>query len=271
MDPSMKEEQGQGFSLRDCTASMVVYKNPAAVVRDAAASFLNTDCSVTLHVVDNSPKDDLRSAFDGLPVAYHFSGENIGYGRAHNRAIFGAEPSKYHLVLNPDILIPAGTIRILIRFMDSHPDVGMACPRVLNEDGTDQYLNKRYPSVMDLFIRRFAPRSLHPLLKRRLDRYEMRDVGYDQMCDVEVMSGAFMLCRAAELKKVGGFDPRFFLYFEDFDLSRRFQQEGYRTVYCPEAAVTHYWTRGAHKHIRMAAIFMVSMHRYFSKWGWKWL
>jgi GT2 family glycosyltransferase len=267
----MTEEHGHAAVSRDCTASMVIYMNPPAVVREAAASFLNTDCSVTLHIVDNSPKDELRSAFDGLPVVYHFTNENIGYGMAHNRIIFGTEPSRYHLALNPDILIPAAAIRILVRFMDSHPDVGMVCPRVLNEDGTDQYLNKRYPSVMDLFVRRFAPRILHPLLKRRLDRYEMRDVGYDKVCDVEVMSGAFMLCRTTVLKKVAGFDPRFFLYFEDFDLSRKFQQDGFRTVYCPEASVTHYWTRGAHKNIRMTVIFMASMYRYFDKWGWKWL
>ena len=267
----MTEILGKGSPLCDCTASIVLYRNPPAVVRDAASSFLSTDGSVMLYVVDNSPGDALRSAFDGLPVAYHFNGENAGYGRAHNRAIFEAEPSKYHLVLNPDIRIPAGTVRTLIRFMDSHPDVGMVCPRVLNEDGTDQCLNKRYPSVMDLFVRRFAPHVLDPLLKTRLDRYEMRDIGYDRMCDVEAMSGAFMLCRTAVLKKVGGFDPRFFLYFEDFDLSRRIQREGHRTVYCPEASVTHYWTRGAHRSMRMAAIFVVSMYRYFSKWGWKWL
>lgn len=267
----MTEIHGKGSPLCDCTASIVLYRNPPAVVRDAAAGFLDTDGSVMLCIVDNSPTDELRSAFDGLSAVYHFSGENTGYGRAHNRAIFSAEPSKYHLVLNPDIRIPAGTVRTLIRFMDCHPDVGMVCPRVLNEDGTDQCLNKRYPSVLDLFVRRFAPNFLHPLMKSRLDRYEMRDIGYDRMYDVEAMSGAFMLCRTSVLKKVGGFDPRFFLYFEDFDLSRRVRREGHRTVYCPEASVTHYWTRGAHRSVRMAAIFVVSMYRYFSRWGWKWL
>ena len=262
---------GKPAILRDCTASMVVYRNAPSMVRDAAESFLNTDCSVALTVVDNSPTDALCAAFDGLTLAYHFSGENAGYGRAHNRAIFSAEPSRCHLVINPDILIPPGTVRTLLRFMDGHPDVGMVCPRVLNADGTDQYLNKRDPNVLDLFIRRFVPNALHPLVKRRLDRYEMRDVGYDQACDVEAMSGAFMLCRTRVLKEVSGFDPRYFLYFEDFDLSRKFRLAGYRTVYCPDASVTHYWFRGAHKSMKMTAIFMASMYRYFSKWGWKWM
>ncbi len=262
---------GRPAILRDCTASMVIYKNPPSMVRNAAESFLNTDCSVALTVVDNSPTDALRVAFDGLTLNYHFRGENAGYGRAHNRAIFSAEPSKCHLVINPDVLIPRGTVRTLLRFMEGHPDVGMVCPRILNADGTDQYLNKRYPNVLDLFLRRFVPDALHPPMKHRLDRYEMRDVGYDQACDVEVMSGAFMLCRTRVLKEVCGFDPRYFLYFEDFDLSRKFRQAGFRTVYCPEVSVTHYWSRGAHKSMRMTLIFMISMHRYFSKWGWKWM
>ena len=260
-----------GCVMYDCTASMVIYNNPPEVVRRTATSFLDTECSVQLTIVDNSPTTDLRSAFDGLPVSYHSYGKNVGYGRAHNWAIFQAKPSKYHLVLNPDILIPPGTIRSLITFMENNPDVGMVCPRILNEDGSDQYLNKRYPSVMDFFIRRFLPHPFDPLFRQRLDHYEMRDVGYDETCEVEVMTGAFMFCRANVLKTLAGFDPRYFLYLEDFDLSRKFRQNGSRTVYCPQAAVIHYWTRESHKNIRMTMIFIVSMCRYFNKWGWKWL
>ena len=146
----------------------------------------------------------------------------------------------------------------------------MVCPRILNEDGTDQYLNKRYPSVTDFFIRRFVPRPFQHWFRERLDRYEMRDVGYDQMCDVEAMTGAFMLCRTDVLKAVAGFDPRYFMYLEDFDLSRTFQCQGWRTVYCPEASVTHYWTRDSHRNVKMTWRFIVSMCRYFGKWGWKW-
>ena len=142
--------------------------------------------------------------------------------------------------------------------MDESPDVGMVCPRVLNEDGTDQFLNKRYPSVLDLFIRRFSPRFLHPLLKKRMDHYEMRDVGYDTICDVEVMSGAFMFCRTEVLKALAGFDPRYFLYFEDFDLSRKFQQLGYRTAYYPNSTVIHSWKRAAHINLRMTLIFIAN-------------
>jgi len=250
---------------------MVIYDNPPRMLRAAAESFLSCSLSVCLYVVDNSPQPLLKSTFDGLTLEYYFYGRNIGYGKAHNWAIAHSKDSRYHLVMNPDIVIMPGTLDFLISFMDESPDVGMVCPRVLNEDGTDQFLNKRYPSVLDLFIRRFSPRFLHPLLKKRMDHYEMRDVGYDTICDVEVMSGAFMFCRTEVLKALAGFDPRYFLYFEDFDLSRKFQQLGYRTAYYPNSTVIHSWKRAAHKNLRMTLIFIANMYRYFSKWGWKWL
>jgi hypothetical protein len=108
---------------------------------------------------------------------------------------------------------------------------------------------------------------MKPLFRERLDSYEMRDVGYEAVCDVPFMTGAFMCCRTDVLKAIGGFDERFFLYFEDADLSRRVQQFGFRTAYFPEACVTHAWERMAHRNWRMAWVFSISAWRYFRKWG----
>jgi hypothetical protein len=71
------------------------------------------------------------------------------------------------------------------------------------------------------------------------------------------------------LKKVGGFDPRFFMYFEDADLSRKLQAEGFKTVYYPYVNITHLWQRESQKRLKMALIFMISGVKYFQKWGWK--
>jgi len=256
--------------MLDCSASIVAYNNSPATIRAAAKSFLDCPLKVSLSVVDNSNQPFLKAALEGLALNYHFYGSNAGYGGANNWSIQHSPESRFHLIMNPDIVIRPGTVERLVEFMDKNPSVGIVCPRVLNEDGSDQYLNKRYPNVLDLFARRFFPKFLRKLLKSRLDRYEMKDIGYDAICDVEVMSGAFMFCRKDVLSALKGFDERFFLYFEDFDLSRKFQQSGYRTVYYPDAAVTHLWERGAYKNIRMAIIFIVSMCRYFNKWGWKW-
>lgn len=253
-----------------CTASMVIYKNSPDMVRNAAISFLASHNSVILYIIDNSPTIALKEAFDGLPVHYHFSGNNIGYGKAHNMAIFSAEPSNYHLILNPDIVIAPGTIDGLIAFMEDNPDIGMICPKVLYTDGSIQHLNKRYPTVLDLFARRFLPKLLHSLLDRRLAWYETRDIGYDSIHDVEFMTGCFMFCRMSVLKGVAGFDERYFMYFEDCDLGQRFQNAGYRTVYYPHLTITHLWERASHKSLKMTCVLLMNMIRYFNKWGWKW-
>ncbi len=256
--------------MLDCTATIVIYNNPPNIIRGAIESFLSCSLNTAIHILDNSPTDALKLYFADLPVKYHFYGSNAGYGRGHNKALGECLESKYHVIINPDIVIAPSTIEKLLCYMNDNPDIGIVSPKVLNEDGSIQYLNKRYPTVFDLFARRFIPKSLHYLIQHRLDRYEMKDVGYEDLCDVECISGCFMFCRTEVLKAVGGFDDRYFMYFEDFDLSRKIQLAGYRTVYYPSATVTHLWERASHKSIKMTWVFIVSMYRYFNKWGWKW-
>lgn len=254
----------------DCTASIVIYNNEPEMIKRAAEGFLSCTLSTELHIVDNSPTPALKPAFTGMPITYHFCGSNAGYGRGHNLVLTEELNSRYHVIINPDIVIDPCTIESLCSFMDKNPDIGMVCPKVLNEDGSVQPLNKRYPTVFDLFSRRFLPRGLHFLLEKRLAAYETRDIGYETIHDVEFMTGCFMFCRTAALKSVGGFDDRYFMYFEDCDLGKKFQNTGHRTVYYPHATVTHLWERASHKSLKMTWVLIANMFRYFNKWGWKW-
>jgi GT2 family glycosyltransferase len=255
--------------LLDCTASIVIFNNPPEMIDRAVESLLSCALNIELHIVDNSPKQSLISSFTNKSVKYHNDGSNDGYGRGHNRALDECSDSEYHIIINPDIVVAPSAIETLVNFMDKNPDVGIVCPKVLNPDGTIQYLNKLLPTVFDLMIRFYLPKSLLPYLQSRLDRFEMKDVGYDSITDVEFTTGCFMFCRTSVLRHVGGFDPRYFLHFEDCDLGRMVQELGYRTVYFPGATVTHEWGRAPHKSYRMAIIMVVSMVRYFNKWGWK--
>lgn len=241
------------------------------MVSRAISSFLSCSLSVELHIVDNSPTESLKDYLTNLhlPITYHFYGSNAGYGKGHNLVINKGLNSRYHIIINPDIIITSSTIESLYSFMDKNPDIGMVCPKVLNEDGSVQPLKKRYPTVFDLFARRFLPKSLHGLLKKRLSWYETRDIGYEKIHDVEFMTGCFMFCRTSVLKAVDGFDERYFMYFEDCDLGQKFQNAGYRTVYYPNATVTHLWERASHKNLKMTWVLIVNMFRYFNKWGWK--
>jgi GT2 family glycosyltransferase len=253
----------------DCIASVVLYNNPRGMVENVISSFLDTNLKVKLYIIDNSPTP-LSLSLERKPIFYHYAGQNQGYGKAHNWCVRRCEPSKYYLILNPDVIISKGAIDELSRYLDRNPDVGMVCPRVLNKDQTLQYLNKQPPNLTDLFLRRFyTTKGMFYFVRKRLDHYEMRDIGYDDIYEVPFMTGAFMFCRADVLKKVGGFDPRFFMYFEDADLSRKFQDEGYKTIYYPYVHITHFWKRESQKSLKMAFVFTISGMKYFHKWGWK--
>ena len=191
-----------------------------------------------------------------------------GYGSNHNLNI-AAACGEYTVIMNSDMVVKGHLFSKMLAYMDAHPEMGILCPKVLNPDGTIQPLNKRYATILDLFLRRFVPKILRPLFQKRLDHYEMQDVGYDEVCEVESVTGAFMFCRAAVLRAVSGFDPRYFMYCEDFDLCRKVQRT-HRTVYFPEAQVVHYWERSAHRSWHWTWVFIVSAWRYFNKWGYKW-
>ncbi|MBT1070962.1 glycosyltransferase [Pelotalea chapellei] len=251
-----------------CTASIVVYNNPPDMIRKVVGSLLSPTLSIELHIIDNSETPTLKSFLTDLPVKYYFCNNNLGYGEGHNRIINNGLSSKYHIIINPDIIIEPTTIEILYTFMDNNSDIGIVSPKILNPDGTTQFLNRRHPTFYNLFARRFVPTLLLPLIKDKLDHYEMKDIGYEEVCDVEFLTGCFMFCRTDALTTLGGFDSRYFMYLEDADLSRKMQMAGYRTVFNPNTSITHLWERSSYKNIKMTLIHMRSAFAYLHKWGW---
>lgn len=83
------------------------------------------------------------------------SGENIGYGRAHNLTL--SHDYDYHLILNPDIILYEDTLAVAMRFMNDNPQCGLLTPLARWRNGERQFLCKRYPSVFTLLLRAFAP------------------------------------------------------------------------------------------------------------------
>ena len=197
---------------------------------------------------------------------------NIGYGAAHNLVLHGTG-SDYHLVLNPDAELASDALVNAVRWLDAHADVGALAPAATGPDGARQYLCKRYPAVLDLLLRGYAPRWLRRAFSRRLARYELRDiVDADPPRDavgIPVLSGAFMLVRREAIDRSGGFDPRFFLYFEDFDWSRRLSVI-MRNAYVPSVRIVHHGGGAARKGLRHLGWFIASGFRFYRKHGWKW-
>jgi GT2 family glycosyltransferase len=254
--------------MYDIIGSVVVYRNPLEHIRQAIESFLNTDLYVRLYVVDNSPDDRVKELCKDKRVIYIFNGRNLGFGAGHNIAIKASEgESDYRIVLNPDVYFGVGVFEKLLSFARSRPDIGLIMPKILNPDGSIQHLCKRLPSPTDLFLRRFLPRALKPLMKDRFAWYEFRDQDYDSMLSVPVLSGCFMLINCAALSQVGTFDERFFLYLEDVDLCRRIHQ-CFKTIYYPKVTVYHRYERGSYRNVRLMMHHIVSALQYFQKWGW---
>lgn len=246
----------------------------AAAVRQARAAGLVSEAEV--FVVDNGPPDFLPGiegalrafAVDAGTVELVHGHGNVGYGRANN-LVLSRLRSDLHLVANPDVELDRDALVAAIAALNADAHVGVVAPSVNGPDGARQYLCKRYPSVWVLFLRGFAPRSLRRRHAGALDHYEMRDVPHDQpFAPVTIASGCFMLMRTPLFARLGGFDPRFFMYFEDFDLSLRAGREA-TVAYVPAARIVHHGGEASRKGLRHVVWFLRSAWRFFAIHGWK--
>ncbi|MFL9928024.1 glycosyltransferase [Paraburkholderia sp. RL18-103-BIB-C] len=273
------------FESLGLSVSVVVYQPDIDQLNSTLASLV-TACEVlhterpglpvTLYLVDNGGLPDPSAALEALRVGgvsytVIVGQGNVGYGRGHNLAIERIT-SRYHLVMNPDIDLAPDALKQALNFLDDHADAGLLTPWIGDEHGQQQHLCRRYPTLLDLFVRGFLPVRLRSLFKGRLARYEMRDLinGHDIVWDPLIVSGCFMLFRTHVLKQLAGFDARYFLYFEDYDLSLR-THDVTRVVYVPAVRVLHHGGGAARKggaHVRM---FVASACRFFNRFGWKWL
>jgi len=213
---------------------------------------------------------EARFKDSGVTMNYLHRHANIGYGSAHNLVMHGGN-THYHLVLNPDVELAPDALIEGLRFLDANPDVGVLAPAVFTPDGAREYLCKRYPALLDLAIRGFAPAPLRRLFIGRLERYEMREtVGAgESVSPVPMMSGCFMLVRRKALDATGGFDPRYFLYFEDFDWSVRLNRVT-QSAYVPAVRVVHHGGGASRKGWRHIVMFARSALRFYNKHGWRW-
>ncbi|MFA6129510.1 MAG: glycosyltransferase family 2 protein [Candidatus Omnitrophota bacterium] len=246
----------------------MVFKNDRDSLKKAISSFLDTGLNVHLYVIDNSPTDSLRSLCADKNVEYVFNNNNLGFGAGHNFAINKMTgQTKYFLIFNPDVYFGPGTLEKLFSFMENNKDTGLVMPKVLYPDGSLQYLCRLLPAPLDSLLRKVDIKILNPLFRTRKYRYELRFTDYNQLMDVPYLSGCFMFIRTEVFRKAGVFDERFFLYFEDVDLSRRINQVS-RNVYFPEAIIYHGYERGSNKSIQLFGQLILSAIRYFNKWGW---
>lgn len=213
-------------SLTPCLASIARFAPAARVV-----------------VVDNASTDD-----PGPAVAAHTTQAtlvrnetNRGFGGGVNVGLRQAE-GEFVLLLNPDCVLHEGAVERLQAELRDHPEAALVGPQILNADGSLQGSARGDPSFLTgLFGRTTLLTRLFP--KARLSRQNIKideeRIARGESFAVDWVSGACMMARRAALDAVGGFDERYFLYWEDADLCRRLRNAGHTVRYVPSAKVMH--------------------------------
>ena len=169
--------------------------------------------------------------------------DNIGFAAAVNRLV-RVTTSPYLLLLNPDAVVEGPVVDVLAAWLDTHPDVGLVGPRVVNEDGSVQASARRFPGVSTAVAGRstwLSERFPNNWLTRRnlVGREATEAVGVDWL------AGSCLMLRRELFDQLGGFDEAFFLYWEDVDFARRARTLGYGCTYLPTVTVRHTGGRSA--------------------------
>jgi len=220
-------------------------------------------------VVDNASTDgsDRAAARFAPRVLLVRNLENIGFGRAVNQAI-AATRGPAVLLLNPDARLVRGAVELLQDVLGSHSDCAVVGPTVVNEDGGIQGSARGDPDMLTgLFGRSTLLTRLFPgaAVARRNVVSALEPRPLESSVEVDWVSGACMLVRRTAFEQVGGFDPRYFLYWEDADFCRRLRAEGLRTRYRPDARVVHHVGRSSRTAQRLAVrAFHESAYLYYS-------
>lgn len=242
----------------------------------------DTGLNVIVHIVDNSENVDgvrelIKEKYQEYPnVVYLDPGGNIGFGKAQNLG-FKQQEARFYLPLNPDIEFLPGesTLKRGVDLLNSNKKAGLVAPKLLNSDGSLQYSCCRFPAFSDQLARRLGLDKKMRFFRKGVDDYLMKDFDHKQTVPVDWVMGSFMLVKKEVTERVGLFDDRFFMYFEDCDLCRRVWEAGWQVYYIHDTQVKHTHHRDSDDISPWRAVFknpvtrihLKSWMKYFWKWG----
>lgn len=243
-------------------ASIVIYKHTYSDLKQTLDSLLAVSSINKIVLVDND-HSDWASTYYHPKITYLKSDGNFGFGYGHNYAIkrFAAQ-SDYFLICNPDIVFDSSEFEKLLNFVQTREEA-LFLPKIVYENGENQYGARLLPSPFNLFARRFSPKYA-----KQLDEdYLLKNFDLSKPIFAPYLHGCFMLFRSKALLELGGFDERFFMYMEDVDLSRRCAEK-FGNIYYPLAEVIHLHEQGSYKNKTLLKAHLKSAWQYFCKWGW---
>lgn len=249
------------------TASLVLYKSKPSEV-ERVLGCVEVSVISKVYVVDNSPTDELKVLVEKLSskAVYLYGQGNVGYGEGNNIGIRKAMKagSKYHAILNPDIIFKAEVIDHLVSYLDAHQDAGLIKPQLTHLDGSFEGTSMLLPTPLDTFGRRLLPKAW---VEKINNRFELRNQDLTVIRNVPIFSGSFLFIRTSVFEKIGLFDDRYFMYFEDFDLVRRIHKVS-KTVFYPHDTIIHAHAAEHKTNKKLLMISIKSAIKYFNKFGW---
>lgn len=191
-------------------------------------------------VVDNASSDGSpQMVIEQYPqVKLVRNSINLGFAGANNMGI-RASKGKYLALINSDVEIMDACLDNLYKYMETHPDIGMLGPQILDSKGAIQRSCMGFPTLWNTFCRALTLDTMFPKIKL-FGGNLMTYWPHNTVKDVDVINGCFWMVRRDALNQVGMLDERFFMYAEDKDWCKRFNSAGWRVVYYPEAKAKHY-------------------------------
>jgi GT2 family glycosyltransferase len=216
---------------------IVVNWNTREILDNCLASVYasHTTIDYDVWVVDNNSSDgSVQMIEEKFPHTHVIPNEtNAGFARGNNQAIMESS-ADYVMLLNPDTIMEGNVLQGLFGYLEEHPDVGAAGPRLLNPDGTLQESAYPEPTLWREFWRLF-----HLDLVKHYGAYPMAEWSISDPRDVDVLMGACFLVRRKVLDQVGLLDEEFFVYSEEVDFCKRIRDYGWRIGWFPAVKVTH--------------------------------
>ncbi|MEK7218680.1 MAG: glycosyltransferase family 2 protein [Patescibacteria group bacterium] len=256
------------------SAIILNYRTPQVTARCARELLQQTFIGqMEILVIDNHSEDDsvgvLRNTFRDEPrVRIVETPRNLGFGQGYEAGVRQARGT-YILFNNPEkVLVPEGVER-LVRTMEQDPSIGILAPKLVHRDGTVRLSPRHFPGILDLLAKRTVLGRLFP---KRVARYLLLDLPQDVPHDVEWIAGGCFMIPAKLFRDLGGFDRRYYMFFEDVDLCRRAWQAGKRVVYDPRAQGQDRKRRLSEMNVflmpfkKLGRMHIASGVKYFWKW-----
>lgn len=201
-----------------------------------------------------------------------FTKKNLGFGAGNNLGIENSR-GEYVMIMNSDVYVMEGSINKLYNYIKTNQEVGAASPKLLNGDMSLQHTCYRfYKFLTPVYRRTFLGKT--ETGKRENDYHLISDWDHNSNKEVDWVQGSCMIIPRKVLEKVGKFDERFFMYFEDTDLCRRIWNAGYKVYFVADSQMIHmHRKQSADKEglsaltNKLTLIHILSWLKYFKKWG----